>query len=113
MPGSDAEIQSVRFSIDGKFYTNETSAPFDLLNTRNNGDALMFSTRLLRDGTHTVTARIVLANGSIENQQATFVTLNPRPPTRYFDVQHQQQQKPCPTAQRRNADLAGRRVRAR
>ena len=82
VPGSDAQIQSVRFSIDGANVTEDASAPFDLLGTRTDGSARLFSSRLLRDGTHTIQARILLANGQIEIQQASFVTSNPRPPSR-------------------------------
>ena len=82
VPGNDAQIRDVRFSIDDVTTAEDGSAPFDLLGTLGNGNARLFSTRLLKDGSHTIKARIVLANGQIENQMATFVTSNPRPATR-------------------------------
>ena len=77
--GTNDQIRSVRFSIDGKVFSDETTAPFDLVTTRSNQNAIMFPTRLLTDGSHTVTARIVLKDGTVQMQSATFVTLNPRP----------------------------------
>ena len=86
MPGTDGEIRSVRFSLDGKFVNTENDAPFDLLGTGRNGKAALLSTRLLRDGNHTMIARVVLADGRLVTQQVSFVTANPRPATRRLMV---------------------------
>ncbi|HEX4983198.1 MAG TPA: choice-of-anchor U domain-containing protein [Ilumatobacteraceae bacterium] len=86
VPGTDGEIRSVRFSLDGKLVNTENEAPFDLLGTGRNGNATLLSTRLLRDGNHTMIARITLADGRLETRQVSFVTANPRPATRRLMV---------------------------
>jgi len=82
VPGSDAQIQTVRFFIDGVRIQDDDAAPFDLLGTQSDGTARLFSTRLLRDGSHAIRARVVLTNGQTEEHAATFATSNPRPATR-------------------------------
>jgi len=86
VPGTNHDIRSVQFSVDGHVVDTDTSAPFDLAGTRPDGTARLFSTRLLTQGTHTLRARIVLASGHIETQTATFTTKNPRPSTRQLLV---------------------------
>ena len=82
VPGSNAATQTVRFFIDGVRVMDDDSAPFDLLGTQADGTARLFSTRLLRDGSHTIRARVTLANGQVEDHVATFTTSNPRPALR-------------------------------
>ena len=77
VPGPNRDVRSVDFSIDGTSYSQDTDSPFDLRGTTFLGSARMLSTRLLPDGTHTITARITLTNGAIETQTATFLTSNP------------------------------------
>ena len=86
VPGTDAQIRSVRFSVDGRRLNDEDDAPFDLGGTERNGTATLLPTRLLRDGAHTLTTRVVLADGRVETRDATFTTSNPRPATRALQV---------------------------
>ncbi len=51
--------------------------------------AQLFSTRNLADGTHTITARVVLRNGQTEIVTSTFVVDNQRPATRQLLVSTQ------------------------
>lgn len=53
-----------------------------MLGTRSNGEANMFFTRMLANGTHTVTAEIRFVDGQVVLERATFVTANPGPPLR-------------------------------
>ncbi|MET1003116.1 MAG: thrombospondin type 3 repeat-containing protein, partial [Acidimicrobiia bacterium] len=82
VPGTNRDVRSVDFSVDGRAYSRDTSAPFDLRGTTLLGTARMFSTRLLPDGVHTVVARITRSDGTIETQTASFLTSNPPPTTR-------------------------------
>ncbi len=81
VPGTNTDLRTVTFFVDGVQVRSDVSAPFDLVGSLANGDAKPYSTRKLPDGTHTVQARIVLANRSVEIQDATFTTSNPRPAT--------------------------------
>jgi hypothetical protein len=53
----------VIFRIDGKLMRLESVAPYDISGTRRDGTANAFDTRRLRNGTHEVTALVVL-NGT-------------------------------------------------
>ncbi|HXY91123.1 MAG TPA: tandem-95 repeat protein, partial [Acidimicrobiia bacterium] len=86
VPGTNADVRSVKFFLDGAQVRDDATAPFDFDGTLGNGTARLFSTRLLPDGSHTVEARVVLANRTVEVQDATFVTANPRPASRVLMV---------------------------
>jgi hypothetical protein len=86
VPGTGADVRSVTFYVDGRWYSADWTAPFDLGGTKPDGSATLLPSRLLPDGPHTISARVLLADGTIEVQEATFTTSNPRPPTRALMV---------------------------
>jgi VCBS repeat-containing protein len=67
----------------------ERSAPWDFGGTATGDRATMFSTRTLADGPNTITARVVLRNGTTQVVTATFTVSNPRPATRRLMVSTQ------------------------
>ena len=64
----------------------ERFAPYDFAGTGGGNTATMFSTRTLPDGTHTITVRVVLRNGTSQVVTSTFTASNPRPATRQLLV---------------------------
>jgi hypothetical protein len=87
----DPAITQVEFFLDdpsmsGPPRQTERLAPWDFAGTAGNGRATLFSTRSLSDGTHTVTARVSLRDGSQQVTTATFTVANPRPATRQLLV---------------------------
>jgi len=61
-------------------YRLQLLIPYDLNGTLSNGTANMFDSRLLLNGTHTVTAEVVRLNGTIDRRTVSFNVNNP-PPT--------------------------------
>jgi hypothetical protein len=66
-----AAANSVQFSLDGKVFHSESSAPFDF-NGSGTPNALPYSTSALSKGKHTVTALTTLSNGRTTTQTSTF-----------------------------------------
>jgi hypothetical protein len=64
-------VYRVVFSIDGKVYHSETSAPFDLAGTGVNG-ANAFQPKTLTSGAHTLLATITTTSNVTLKTQATF-----------------------------------------
>lgn len=87
------DIARVEFFLDDPTTTGtprrvDSFAPYDFVG-RTGSVARLFSTRTLSDGTHTITARVVLRNGQTEVVTSTFVVSNPRPATRQLLVSTQ------------------------
>lgn len=87
------DIARVEFFLDDPTMAGtprrvDRSAPYDFVG-RTGSVARLFSTRTLSDGTHTITARVVLLNGQTEVVTSTFVVSNPRPVTRQLLVSTQ------------------------
>jgi hypothetical protein len=81
------EIARVEWFLDDPAMTGrprqvERLAPYDFNGTAPDGRAQLFSTRLLADGPHTVTARVVSRDGPADVVSSTFLVSNPRPETR-------------------------------
>jgi hypothetical protein len=53
--------------------------PYDLNGTLKNGTANLFDTRLLLNGTHTLTVELLRLNGALERRTVTFNVNNPAP----------------------------------
>ncbi|MEP7047822.1 MAG: Ig-like domain repeat protein, partial [Ilumatobacteraceae bacterium] len=60
-------------------YWLQLVSPFDLNGTLKNGTANLFDTRLLLNGTHTLTVELVRLNGVFERRTVTFTVNNPAP----------------------------------
>lgn len=89
-----ADIARVEFFLDDPTMsrrprTIEYVAPYDFAGTTSTGRATMFSTRRLSDGPHSITARVVLRNGTTQVVTASFTVSNPRPATRRLMVSTQ------------------------
>jgi uncharacterized repeat protein (TIGR01451 family) len=81
------EIARVEWFLDDPAMTGrprqvERLAPYDFDGTAWDGRAQMFPTRLLADGAHVVTARVVGRDGQTEVVSSAFTVSNPRPATR-------------------------------
>jgi hypothetical protein len=81
------EIDRVEWFLDDSTMTGrprqvERFAPYDFNGTALDGRALLYPTRLLADGPHTVTARVVRRDGRTEVVTSAFTVSNPRPATR-------------------------------
>lgn len=88
------DIARVDFFVDDPTMSRaprqvERTAPYDFAGTAGTGRAVMFSTRTLTDGLHTITARVVLRNGSTQVVTSSFTVSNPRPATRQLMVSTQ------------------------
>ncbi len=83
-PSGSSPVIIVAFYLDDP---NRTSAPYrlqlltpyDLNGTLSNGTANLFDSRLLLNGTHTVTTEVVRLNGTIERRTVSFNVNNPAP----------------------------------
>ena len=60
-------------------YWLQLVSPYDLNGTAKNGTANLFDTRLLLNGTHTLTTELLRQNGSSERRTVTFTVNNPAP----------------------------------
>jgi uncharacterized repeat protein (TIGR01451 family) len=81
------EIARVEWFLDDPAMTQrprrvEYLPAYDFDGTAWDGRAQMFSTRLLADGAHVVTARVVKRDGGTEVVSSAFTVSNPRPATR-------------------------------
>lgn len=68
-PGSPT-IRRTTFSIDGRPFSTERVAPFDLAGTRLDGRAIGLDLSLLSAGAHEITARVEYTNGRTETLTA-------------------------------------------
>jgi hypothetical protein len=71
-----ADVDQVRFSLDGRLLSTENASSFDLFRTTQGGDGLPFDTTLVDDGTHTVSALVRLESGQEFTRTATFTVAN-------------------------------------
>lgn len=83
--GPDTGVTLVQFWVDnpamtGTPYRTESVSPYDLAGTGTGGTSLPFNTASMTNGTHTITARLVLADTTAEVLTATF-TVSDAPPT--------------------------------
>jgi hypothetical protein len=60
-------------------YWLQLLSPFDLAGTLRNGTANLFDTRLLLNGTHTLTVELLRLNGTLERRTVSFTVNNPAP----------------------------------
>ncbi len=60
-------------------YWIQLLAPFDLNGTSKTGTANLFDSRLLLNGTHTLTVELLRLNGTLERRTVTFTVNNPAP----------------------------------
>ena len=60
-------------------YWVQLLSPYDLGGTAKNGTANLFDTRLLLNGTHTLTVDLLRLNGSFERRTVSFTVNNPAP----------------------------------
>ncbi len=60
-------------------YWVQLLSPYDLNGTLQNGTAKLFDSRLLLNGTHTVTVELIRLNGSVERRTVSFTVNNPAP----------------------------------
>ena len=60
-------------------YWVQLVSPYDLNGTLKGGTANMFDTRLLLNGSHTLTVEVLRVNGSVERRTVTFTVNNPPP----------------------------------
>jgi hypothetical protein len=60
-------------------YWVQLLSPYDLNGTAKNGTANLFDSRLLLNGTHTLTVELIRLNGSIERRTTSFTVNNPAP----------------------------------
>lgn len=87
----DQTIRRVEFFLDDPLMDGsprqvERFSPYDFAGTAGDGRARLFSTRTLTDGAHSVTARIVRRDGTVDVVTADFVVDNPRPTSRVLTV---------------------------
>ncbi|MEO8265760.1 MAG: Ig-like domain repeat protein, partial [Ilumatobacteraceae bacterium] len=81
---STSRVAIVGFYIDDPNrsslpYWVQLLSPYDLNGTLKNGTAKLFDTRLLLNGTHTLTVELLRLNGAIERQTVSFTVNNPAP----------------------------------
>ncbi|WP_345315730.1 metallophosphoesterase family protein [Ferrimonas gelatinilytica] len=69
-------LDQVNFLIDGVQQQQENRAPWDLGGTAGDGSAQPFDTAFLSDGLHTLTARLILADGGEMEQILGFTVAN-------------------------------------
>ncbi|MDN4483792.1 Ig-like domain-containing protein [Demequina lignilytica] len=79
--GSDAGVTQAAFWLDnpamsGGATHTENLAPFDFVNTGGGGNATAWDTTAIASGTHTISARVTYADGSVQVLQATFAIGN-------------------------------------
>ncbi len=85
VPGTESSrVAIVAFYIDDPNrislpYWVQLISPYDLNGTAQNGTANLFDTRLLLNGTHTVTVDLLRLNGSVERRTVSFTVNNPAP----------------------------------
>ena len=60
-------------------YWVQLLSPYDLKGTLKNGTANLFDTRLLLNGTHTLTVEVLRLNGTLERRTVSFTVNNPAP----------------------------------
>jgi hypothetical protein len=82
--GPDTSVQMVEFFVDdigaqGTAIKTENQAPYDLGGTSSTDTAFPFDTRNLTDGTHTLTAKLTLLDGSKQLVTASFTAVNGTP----------------------------------
>jgi len=80
----DTGVSEVRFWVDdpsrsGSADKVERAAPFDLAGTNPDDTAIPFDTTSLGDGSHSVTAELVLGDGSVVVVDSTFTVANSAP----------------------------------
>ena len=80
----DTGVSEVRFWVDdpsrsGSADKVERNAPFDLAGTNRDDTAIPFDTTSLGDGSHSVTAELVLDDGSVVVVDSTFTVANSAP----------------------------------
>ena len=79
-----SRVAIVGFYIDDPNRTSlpywvQLLSPYDLGGTAKNGTANLFDTRLLLNGTHTLTVDLLRLNGSFERRTVSFTVNNPAP----------------------------------
>jgi hypothetical protein len=83
-PAGTSTVVLVAFYIDDVNRTRlpywvQLRAPYDLNGTLSSGLASMFDSRLLLNGSHTLTVEVLRVNGSVERRTVTFNVNNPAP----------------------------------
>ena len=83
-PSSTSPVIVVAFYLDDPNRTSlpyrlQLLTPYDLNGTLSNGTANLFDSRLLLNGTHTVTTEVVRLNGTIDRRTVSFNVNNPAP----------------------------------
>jgi hypothetical protein len=83
-PAAGARVVLVGFYFDDPNrsslpYWIQLVSPYDLNGTLKNGTANLFDTRLLLNGTHTLTVELLRLNGALERRTVTFTVNNPAP----------------------------------
>jgi N-acetylneuraminic acid mutarotase/glucose/arabinose dehydrogenase len=86
----DAGVKSVKFWLDNTQMTGtptktENGAPYDFAGTAGNGSANPYDTTKLPDGPHSISTRIELLSGSVENLTANFTVNNSSVPSFGFN----------------------------
>ena len=81
---SDTNISKVSFYLDDPGMNRspikiESAGPFDFAGTENNGKATAYNTTQLSEGSHEITARIILNNSNIKVLHSIFTVLNHLP----------------------------------
>ena len=74
---SKLKIKKVLFFLDGRFYKTEWRAPYDLRGTSRRGTAYPLRTYYLRDGSHSIRAKVIFASGKSFSVTTSFMVLNP------------------------------------
>jgi hypothetical protein len=83
-PSGSSPVIVVAFYVDDPLrasapYRLQLLAPYDLNGTLSNGTANLFDSRLLLNGTHTVTTEVLRLNGTIDRRTVSFNVNNPAP----------------------------------
>ncbi len=72
----ESDIDHVNFRLDGRFIKRESLAPYDLRGTRSRQRCRKLDTEDLRDGSHTVRAKIFFDSGETATVSAEFSVRN-------------------------------------
>jgi hypothetical protein len=75
----DEGVNRVTFSLNGNVVRTENNAPYDFMGGSTT-QAEPWDTKKVADGTHTISAEILLTNGSRTTLSATFTVSNATPP---------------------------------
>ena len=78
-PDPAISVRRVVFTLDGRPFSIEPSAPYDFAGTTRGGAAYPFESNLLSLGSHVITATVVQRNGSTSVVTATFNVANTTP----------------------------------